>query len=465
MPPSVLEYANTKEAIRGNFFLKTPPVFQDGQIVRGGMWPSQRAWWDLPNFVRLLVGGYGSGKSLQLCKRHMALAMVNAPVPTGLVSPTYGMAKETLIPTLEDLLSAQETARKSLGQRFSWSQKKTAPYKFYMEMTVPVRGGHYTRRKGTITIYSGEDPKKLKGTNLSSAGIDEPFIQDLEVFTQMHARCRHPQSKVIEMNLAGTPEQLNWGYDLAEGDMRDDFDVGVVTMSTLENKALGTGYVDRLLRSFDEKTAQAYVHGLFVNLTKGLVYHAFDRRENVVPLERPSGSGIGVGMDFNVNPMAATVFWYTTGSRGEHMHFFDEIELANSDTEEMCAVLKERYWEQGLRDIYPDSNAGRATNTPGGKTDYDIIEDAGFVVNRLNQNPGVRDRHNCVNGMFKPTGGRIRMTIDPQCKKLIKYNSVYSHELRKKQKDMSHLLDARDYAAWYLFPSSKEDLKVPLRGV
>ena len=282
----------------------------------------------------------------------------------------------------------------------------------------------------------------------------------------MVARVRHHRVPKLEINLTGTPEQLNWGYDLAEGDLGERYDVGIVTMSTTENKALDPEFVHRMVRGYDPKAVQAYVHGLFVNMSSGMVYYAFDRQEHVIDIERPENSELGVGMDFNVNPMCATVFWHTGGTN-PHIHYFDEIELPNSDTVEMCHLLTEKYWNQGLRNIYPDSNAGRATNQPGGKTDYDFIEQAGFTVNRLRGNPPRRDRFNCINGLMSPNNGSYNMTYSPNCKKLIKYTSLYNHEQMhtKNQQKFSHLLDARDYPAWYLFPLKREDSKMKILGI
>jgi len=481
---------------RGLFHLTEPTVgdalevTEARPILHGGMWPSQRLWWELANFVRLFVGGYGSGKTLQLCKRMLWLAFVNgcngrntSPCPVAIVSPTYAVARQTVVTTIEDLLRSmsmwnEHWNRQGLPRRqVGYKLKQTPPYEFSLFFK---RDGHRTQH-GRIMIYSGEHPDKLKGPNLAAAGIDEPFIQAKEVFEQMSARCRHPRALIRELNLAGTPEQLNWGYDLAEGDLADKYDVGIVQASTLENKALPQDYVDRLLRTFDPKAAQAYVHGLFVNMAKGLVYYAFDRAENIVELEMPRNASIGVGIDFNVNPMSAAVFWVKDKGHDRHIHFFDEIELPNSDTQEMCKELKEIYgkpgmirphcsdiegdivWtHEGLRDVYPDSNSGRSTASPGGKTDYDYIEEAGFELHkRIGGNPHRRDRFNAVNGMLKPQGGRVRQTVSPRCKKMVKYQLLYSHELmhKEEQKRMSHLLDARDYPTCMLFPAERETMK------
>jgi len=492
-----------------------PPVLSDPvddetprEILHGGMWPSQRQWWDLTNPIRLFVGGYGSGKTFQLAKRMLHVSLVNGSemyrnskrnrewwkdyvprgvaVPSAIVSPTYAMARETVLLTLEQLATGMEQwcrywSRPNSGvepRAFGYQVKKTAPY----EVKVYYKRGSRPPRMGRILIYSGENPEKLKGPNLGCAGIDEPFIQDLEVFEQMNVRCRHPKARIREVNLTGTPEQLNWGYDLAEGDLADKYDVGIVQASTLENQALSRGYVNRLLAALDPKVAQAYIHGLFVNLSTGLVYYAFDRSENVVELPMPEHAELGVGMDFNVNPMAATVFWVVKSGADRHIHYFDEIELPNSDTLSMVGTLNDLYGREGLvrphcaeraddfvrihrplRDAYPDSNVGRSTVAPAGRTDYDYIQEGGMVVHRsASGNPPLRDRFNSVNGMLRPRDGRIRCTVSPRCKKLIKYQMLYSHELmnQENQKAMSHLLDARDYALYRLFPADRERLKL-----
>lgn len=489
------------------------------QILRGGMWPSQRKWWELDNFVKCFVGGYGAGKSLALSKRMVFNAgrnsvpmrrtrslgkewwrdfeSISPPIRNGIVSPSYSVAKETVLVSIESILLAMEhwcsLWRQNADLEPRWIGhhiRRSAPY----EVDIYFKRGRRPARMGRIIILSGDNPEMLKGPNLATAGIDEPFIQDYGVFEQMHARCRHPGAAYREIVLTGTPEGVStWGYDLAEGDLAHKYNVGLVTASTVENKALPEDYIQRLYSSLDPKAQQVYIHGHFVNLAEGLVYYAFDRSESVVDLDMPLNAEIGVGMDFNVNPMAAVVFWYFKNGDSRHIHFFDEIELPNSDTVEMCSLLNDLYGEKGinkhggivkpfsalnsnetvaitqtLRTIYPDSNAGRATNAPGGKTDYDYIKEAGFELDkRASGNPLLKDRFNTVNNMLRPVGGRVRMTFSPRCKKLIKYQLLYSHEERNKheQKQMSHLLDARDYPVCRLFPVETNDLRfTPLKG-
>src|SRR5205807_2520124 len=107
----------------------------------------------------------------------------------------------------------------------------------------------------------------------AAAWLDEPFIMHRDVFDQMIARVRHPDSSVKEILLSGTPEQLNWGYDLCVGELKERNDVGMVQASTHTNKALDEGYVGRLEGVLTERAAAAFVDGKFVNLAEGMVYY------------------------------------------------------------------------------------------------------------------------------------------------------------------------------------------------
>jgi len=432
-----------------------PPVVNDRQVViRGGMTEPQRKWWNLSNFAKLLIGGYGSGKTLNICKRAIAVALENAPCPVATVSPTYPTARETVIATIAELLEG----RKRLNPGFAYKLNKVDHV-----FTIKYHG-----RVARIICYSGDKPESLKGPNLASAYIDEPFIQDLEVFRQMVARVRHPKAKFLEIGLSGTPEHLNWGYDLVTGGNEiGNYDVGVVRASTRSNVTLSPNYIARLEGAFSGKEAEAYIEGRFVNLTTGAVFHAFDASPHpdgnvadlgIPPVEhiRKYRLEIGVGMDFNVNPMAFCVFW----RHGDRMHFFDEFELPNSDTKFACDVLKEQSYGEFIDYIVPDvSGKARHTNAPGGMSDYKFIRQAGFKVNAPNQNPGRRDSFNAVNAKLKSSNGRITLTIDRRCKKLRKYLSIYNYENMHKQESLSHMIDAMRYPVTRLFPVDKSTIR------
>jgi hypothetical protein len=453
-----------------SFWRKSDPIMDEvveRRVKVGGMWEAQRKWWDLKDFFRVLVGGFGSGKSLVGGKWAISMALQNSEIPFGCVSPSFPLARKTMVPTLIELLAGKQTI---YGNELWWKHRKTPGN---VEFEIKFRG-----RTGIIFIMSGEDPLSLRGPNLCGALIDEPFIQNVDVFRQMVARVRHPHATHMAVGLTGTPENINWGYELCLGDMKDEYEkmglsVGVVHASTRNNLAVGSEYVNRLESTFSGKATNAYVDGQFVNLSKGVVMYGFDRDKNIkhIPYKFQDGQlvvdvGNGAeiaewccGMDFNVNPMAFIVGWHTES----HMHWVEEFELDNSDTEYACSVLRDEfrtggkkgpnYYNLGLREIYPDPTGNRRqTTSPGGKTDFHYIKQNGFEVRARSAHPNIRDLENAVNGKLAPRTGPVGMTIEPTCKKLIHYYSNHTHEMKLKQENMTHLIRASQYPVELLFP-------------
>ena len=432
----------------------------DGMVVKGGMFEHQRKWWHIPNFIKAMIAGYGAGKTLIGSKRAISLSLLNNGQPHFWVAPSYKVAKRTVVPTLVELLDGKKTVDNRLRYKYNKSDN---------EFRI-VHGG----RTGIIWIGSGEEPDSLKGPNVGSATIDEPFIQDEAVFLQMLARVRAPKARHREIGLLGTPEQLNWGYDICEGEDAERYDIGMVHVPTSANKALPQQYIDTLLAGYTERMKQAYFDGLFINLSKGAIYYGFSKERNVIRLEDP-GHELLVGMDFNVDPMAAIVFWVN----GKHMHIVAEIEIENADTQYMVDILSQnnegtnedivkgqiRNFLDGdgqlrVRTVYPDaSGRARSTNSPGGVSDFTILRTKFEVISK-SANPKIRDRENSVNGKLNPARGRPTLTIDPACKKIQKYMHAYTHELRLKQKQYSHLLDALGYPTAYLYPVAKPVVQI-----
>ena len=203
---------------------------------------------------------------------------------------------------------------------------------------------------------------------------------------------------------------------------------------------------------------EAYLEGKFVNFSKGRVYYGYSRDNNAVTIAAPKGSKWGVGMDFNVNPMACVVFWYTT----DDMHFYQEYELPNADTEYACQHLRGAFGED-LIAVFPDaSGKSRGTNAPGGKSDFSILQSHGFRIFAHSANPPRKDRYNATNRMLSPgLGGRCGITINPKgCPKLLSYLDQYTHEHMNAQENMSHLLDAFSYPIAFLHPIIRPKIRL-----
>jgi hypothetical protein len=189
-------------------------------------------------------------------------------------------------------------------------------------------------------------------------------------------------------------------------------------------------------------------------MATGRIYYGFDRGRNVQAHAFPPGTPSLLGQDFNVNPMAGVLFWVN----GPHMHIYHEMEFPNSDTDQgiKTAIDKARQMGSELTVAYPDPS-GKARKTSAlGKTDFTIIKDNGVEVKARFKAPAIRDRMNAVNMKFQAG----TLTIDPSCKKLIKYLEQLSWENLRKQESMTHLSDAMGYPVEYLYPIKKPIIQV-----
>ena len=387
------------------------------KIKQDKMLPHQRQWWSMKNRFRLMVGGFGSGKTYISALRSIYLSYINRPLPGMYVSPTHGMAQKTIILTLKEIFDRSEID-------YTYNQQ---------------RGEFIIHNwNGLIWICSGDHPFSLRGPNCAWGGIDEPFIQKREVFDQVTARVRHPDAVQSEIFLTGTPESLNWGHTISTD---PKIDIGVVTASTLDNPHLPQDYKDSLLAAYSQEQIDAYVHGKFVNLTQGRVYKDFNRDKHVMKRET-EGWEIGAGMDFNVDAMSCEIFAFTK----KEIHVFDEIRLKNSGTYDMAEALKEKY--PGIK-VFPDAS-GSARKTSSTQSDHDILKQAGFQVLAPRKNPPVRDRVNAVNRLLREE--RITFHNCPNLIMDLERNVWRNSDIDKRDPEQSHSSDAIGYSSNYLFP-------------
>jgi|TARA_R100000093_G_scaffold45354_1_gene23523 phage terminase large subunit len=388
------------------------------KIQKDSFLSAQLKWWELPNFYKLMVGGYGSGKTHIGALRAIYLSQMNSEIPGMYVCPSYPMADKTIVATLREIMNRS-------GLDYTYNETK---HRFDIH-----------NWSGTFWIGSGEKPDSLKGATLAWAGIDEPFIQKKAVLQQMTARVRHPKASHREIFLTGTPEELNWGYSLAT---ESSVDIGSVVASTLDNPHLPQEYKDNLLASYSPEEIQAYVHGKFVNLTAGRVCKDFDREKHVVhrtDLQTLIESDAFISADYNVDFMSGLCGVDLSG----HVHFFDEFRLSNSNTFELSDAVRAKY--PNIRNCYPDAT-GKARKTSSTKSDHQIMRDAGFVIHCKASNPPVKERVNAWNRLMRD--GRI--TIDPKCKHLIadcELMTWKAGDLNKTSSDpaRTHAFDAASY--------------------
>jgi len=260
----------------------------------------------------------------------------------------------------------------------------------------------------------------------------------------------------------GTPRGCNHFFDLYENAQSQPLwaafqfttrDGGNVTASELESAT----------RDLDEKTFRQEFEASFENQSGGLVYHAFNRNENVRTRQYNSMLPLFWALDFNVDPLCSVI-----GQRnGDEVSILDEIVLNDSNTTALGEEFLRRKSRLGYSVVsgtevmvYGDSS-GNSRHTSAARTDWQILKDffksqgCRAEVRVGSSNPLVKDRVNCVNAMLCNQAGQRRMKIDPACKELIMDfervrwktdgDNNMIQEIDKSDSARSHLSDALGY--------------------
>lgn len=186
----------------------------------------------------------------------------------------------------------------------------------------------------------------------------------------------------------------------------------------------------------------------------GRVVYAFSRTDNVRPCAYNPAKPIKVGLDFNINPMSATI-WQEDGDVSFQI---DEIIMPTSNTDEMADELARRYGKpsfdpsrQELRhiEIYPDPAGEQRRTSAQGRTDIGILRTRGFSVMAMRSHPLVRDRLNVTNSRFRAADGTIRAFIDPKCRHSIEAYErlIYREGTNEPDKGsgFDHIVDGAGY--------------------
>lgn len=223
--------------------------------------------------------------------------------------------------------------------------------------------------------------------------------------------------------------------------------------TTLEGGQVDQEEINQAKDDLDERTFQQEYEASFVNYS-GIIYYNFNRAVNILNDYKLTNDTIHIGMDFNVDPMAAVVGQI----KNNDLIIFEEIQIWSSNTNEMVEEIKRRY--KGKIIIYPDPASRQRKTSAGGFTDLSILKNAGFEVKTRPNSPLVRDRINSVNSKLKNANGKSSLFMLKSCKNMIKSieRQVYKENTHVPDKDSGydHFNDALGYLVEYVYPLRRD---------
>ncbi len=380
--------------------------------------PYQMRFMRSPSKFLWLCAGIGTGKTFTLAE-WLIFRMLTNPETIGLAAAaTYSQLRDT---TLAEITNALDR----MGLTYSYSTLTNF-------LTLDCNGAR-------LKTFSLENYEMLRGIEVGYFGVDEACLIRVEAYNVLIGRLRCKHSHNLQGRFVSSPRGFDFMYDRFAGDLKTK-DHEFIRATSYDNPHLPAGYIESLTAAYDKRRFDQEVMAKFVSLTEGSVYHAFDRSEHLRPTQAHPGLPIYVGMDFNVNPMTATL----ANAMGGGLRVFDEIYLSNSNTFAMAAEIRSRYPHDRII-VVPDAS-GSARKTSSSQSDHEILRSFGFELQSSKRNPAIEDRFNTVNHLLM----QARLVIDPSCIKLARDLERVTHE--KNPEYLTHISDALGYLAWRLFP-------------
>jgi hypothetical protein len=313
---------------------------------------------------------------------------------------------------------------------------------------------------GVICLRGVDNYDSLRGDGLDFLVLDEYASIASEAWSQvLRPALADKRGRAL---FIGTPRGYNHFYDLhKEAQNRPDWEVFQFT--TEEGGNVTREEIEQASHELDERTYRQEFQANFENLTAGMVYYAFDRRQNVLPCRHDSRLPIFWSLDFNIDPMCSVI-----GQRdGDRVNILAELALPESNTYAACQAFMDRAgpWLSAHRvgvqiDVYGDASED-SRSTSSSRTDWQIVKDFlgrypyRVAYHHTKANPPVKDRVNCVNALLRNQAGETRLLMDLGCKELIQdFERVHwksdPHgnalaEIDKSDPKRSHLSDAAGY--------------------
>jgi phage terminase large subunit-like protein len=266
---------------------------------------------------RAFVGGYRSGKTFLGCVRLCALALEYPGIRLGYFAPTYPQIRDIFYNTIADvaeLLGMTAEIKTSTNEVTLYYYGDVHSIIKCRSMEHPARIVGFDINHALIDEIDCMKKEKADQAwkkivaRLSSSGFDEQRLYDEEMDCDLIIEALGENT----VDFTTTPEGFNWIYDLFVKQLKTDEDLkryyGIVHASTRQNAAnLPPDYIDKLYATYPSNLVDAYVDGLFVNLTSGGVYTQFDRKLNNSSRDIKHGDTLHIGKDFNVGKMSANV--------------------------------------------------------------------------------------------------------------------------------------------------------------
>jgi hypothetical protein len=376
-------------------------------------------------FVRMLMGPFGSGKSVAAVMEMLWRAAEQQPAPDGKRYTRWAVIRSTY-PELST------TTIKTFQQ---WVPRELGTLRAQPPMSFHIRVGDIDAEFLFLALDREDDVRKLLSLELTGAWINEAREVPKAVFEALTGRVgRFPQMSIGGPSWSGVildtnpPDTEHWLYHAFEnGERPADWEIFKQPSGLspdAENRAnLPANYYERLAAGKDEDWVRVYVHGEYGFVREGQpVFPMFRDSVHVGPEALPPipGLPIALGVDFGLTP--AAVF----GQRlpDGRWHIFDEFVCDNAGVirlaEGLTAYVRATYPDNPIAAVFGDP-AGNIRSQNDEKTALEILrEHTGWKVRPAPSNDWTMRREVAVAALNRMIDGKPGFLLSPKCPMLRK---------------------------------------------
>lgn len=389
-----------------------------------------------------MVAGFGSGKTEASVKRAIIGKLQNPTTNRGFYLPTYDLVRNIAFPRFEQALE-------ELG----------IGYRLYKSPLNELEIYGY----GKIIFRSMDAPHRIIGYEHADADVDELDTLKEEDAADCWRRIlsrnrqKKPNNEPNTIGVTTTPEGFRFVYKTWKLDPREGYEI--IQAPTKSNPHLPSGYIASLEAMYPPALLQAYLEGQFVNLTSGTVYNNFSRTANHSDEVEKPGEQLHIGMDFNVQNMAAVVHVERDG-----LPIAVNELIGVYDTPSMIDMIKERFSGHKIT-VYPDASGQNRKTVNASTNDLALLRQAGFGVVVDASNPSVKDRIVAMNAAFLNAKGERRYKVNtkrcPDYTRCLEQQAYDKHGQPDKTSGTDHANDAGGYYICKRLPVLRPAASVP----
>lgn len=383
------------------------------------------------SYIRVFMAGNRAGKSCFAVIEALMMIMNYRNNAVMMISPTFKQAKKSIIPHLQNIISASKLRHITYNKTDSYFLNDD--------------------NGSIIWIMSAEIPDSIQGCEVSHIFLDEPFLYDRVVYERAITRLSLDRGR-RGITITGTPEGGGidtWVYSLLydEAPKKILTKPAIITVSSTKNPYLPQGLIQSWEEELDAQQLAITRDGQFTELGSGNVYYNFNPNLHVKPCQYDPELKLYLTLDFNVEPMCGSII-QKQNINGELIDcVVDEIHIGkNATTAHFASRFKQIYCthKAGL-DITgdPTGNSRNTKTEVGGFTDFGILKKELDGIPHLNMfatgKIPLKESINLTNSKLLNSKGETKIRIDPRNKYLIR-------DLERVQRTLTGEIDKRGEA-------------------